>query len=161
MPAEWQFDEEHARGQIRGAALPMGFNRQPHYADGMILIGDAAGAVNPFNGEGIAYAMESAALAAESVLQALGRPEGASREAALQGYVTAMKDHLGAYYRLGGIFSTLIGKPAVMKTATRLGLPRKDLMYLVLKLLAGLYDSRDGDWADKVVRSLTRLAPSV
>ena len=88
-------------------------------------------------------------------------PEGASREAALHGYVTAMKDHLGAYYRLGGIFSTLIGKPAVMKTATRLGLPRKDLMYLVLKLLAGLYDSRDGDWADKVVRSLTRMAPSV
>ena len=60
-----------------------------------------------------------------------------------------------------GIFSTLIGKPAVMKTATRLGLPRKDLMYLVLKLLAGLYDSRDGDWADRIVRSLTRLAPSV
>jgi hypothetical protein len=28
-------------------------------------------------------------------------------------------------------------------------------------LLAGLYDSREGDWADKVVRSLTRLAPSV
>ena len=52
-----------------------------------------------------------------------------------------MKEHLGAYYRLGGIFSTLIGKPAIMKTATRLGLPRKDLMYLVLKLLAGLYDT--------------------
>ena len=31
----------------------------------------------------------------------------------------------------------------------------------LLKVLAGLYDSRDGDWADKVVRSLTRLAPSV
>jgi hypothetical protein len=95
------------------------------------------------------------------VLQALGRPDGPSREAALHGYETAMKDHLGAYYRLGGIFSVLIGKPEIMKTATRLGLPRKRLMYLVLKLLAGLYDSRDGDWADKVVRSLTRLSPSV
>ena len=124
-------------------------------------IGPIGGAVNPFNGEGIAYAMESAAMAAESVLQALGRPEGASREAALEGYSTAMKEHLGSYYRLGGIFSTLIGKPSVMKTATRLGLPRKDLMYLVLKMLAGLYDSRDGDWADRVVRSLNRLAPSV
>ena len=160
-PEEWGLREENAIGPIGGAGLPMGFNRTPHYADGLLLVGDAGGAVNPFNGEGIAYAMESAALAAESVLQALGRPEGASREAALHGYVTAMKDHLGAYYRLGGIFSTLIGKPAVMKTATRLGLPRKDLMYLVLKLLAGLYDSRDGDWADKVVRSLTRMAPSV
>ena len=46
-------------GPIRGAALPMGFNRQPHYADGLLLVGDAGGMVNPFNGEGIAYAMES------------------------------------------------------------------------------------------------------
>ena len=160
-PEEWGLREENAIGSIGGAGLPMGFNRTPHYADGLLLVGDAGGAVNPFNGEGIAYAMESAAMAAESVLQALGRPEGASREAALHGYATAMKDHLGSYYRLGGIFSTLIGKPAVMKTATRLGLPRKDLMYLVLKMLAGLYDSRDGDWADRIVRSLTRMAPSV
>ena len=160
-PEEWGLREENAIGPIGGAGLPMGFNRTPHYADGLLLVGDAAGAVNPFNGEGIAYAMESAAIAADAVLQSLGRPNGPSREAALYGYRTAMKDHLGAYYRLGGIFSTLIGKPAVMKTATRLGLPRKDLMYLVLKLLAGLYDNRDGDWADRVVRSLNRMAPSV
>jgi len=160
-PEEWGLREENAIGNIGGAGLPMGFNRTPHYADGLLLVGDAGGAVNPFNGEGIAYAMESAAIASESVLQALGRPTGPSREAALHGYATAMQDHLGSYYRLGGIFSTLIGKPAIMKTATRLGLPRKDLMYLVLKLLAGLYDTRDGDWADKIVRSLTRLAPSV
>ena len=160
-PPVWGLREENALGPIGGAGLPMGFNRTPHYSDGLLLVGDAGGAVNPFNGEGIAYAMESASMAAESVLQALGRPAGASREAALQGYAAAMKDHLGAYYRLGGIFSTLIGKPSVMKAATRLGLPRKDLMYLVLKMLAGLYDSRDGDWADRAVRSLNRVAPSV
>ncbi len=85
MPAEWQYDEEHARGPIRGAALPMGFNRQPHYRDGMLLVGDAAGAVNPFNGEGIAYALESGRLAAEVVAQALARPEGLARERALRG----------------------------------------------------------------------------
>ena len=37
-------------GQVRGAALPMGFNRKPHYANGMLLVGDAGGMVNPFNG---------------------------------------------------------------------------------------------------------------
>ncbi len=160
-PEEWGLREANAIGTIGGAGLPMGFNRTPHYANGLMLVGDSGGAVNPFNGEGIAYAMESAALAAESTLQALGRPDGAAREAALHGYVTAMKNHLGAYYRLGGAFSSLIGHPTVMRTATRLGLPRKRLMYLVLKLLAGLYDSRDGDWADRVVRGLTRVAPSV
>jgi len=160
-PEEWGLREENAIGPIGGAGLPMGFNRTPHYAAGLVLLGDAGGSVNPFNGEGIAYAMESAALAADSVLQALGRPTGPSREAALQGYAAAMKEHLGAYYRLGGMFSTLIGHPSIMATATRLGLPRRRLMYLVLKLLAGLYDSRDGDWADKVVRALTRAVPSV
>ncbi len=34
MPKEWGFDEEHARGSVRGAALPMGFNRKPHYGRG-------------------------------------------------------------------------------------------------------------------------------
>jgi hypothetical protein len=104
--------------------------------------------------------MESASIAAETVLQALGRPSGPGREAALQGYVTAMQRHLGSYYRLGGLFSHAIGKPAVMKYATRLGLPRKHLMYLVLKTLAGLYDGRDGDWADRTVRVLTSVVRS-
>ena len=160
-PEEWGLREENAIGTIGGAGLPMGFNRTPHYAGGLMLLGDSAGAVNPFNGEGIAYAMESAALAADAVLQAQGRPDGPSREAALHGYTAAMKEHLGSYYRLGGIFSALIGRPAVMKTATRLGLPRKDLMYLVLKVLAGLYDSGGGDWADRVSRALVKAAPSV
>lgn len=159
-PEEWGLREENAIGGIGGAALPMGFNRTPHYRDGLLLIGDAGGVVNPFNGEGIAYAMESAGIAADAVLQAQGR-SGAAREAALAGYATAMQLHLGKYYRLGGMFSTLIGHPRVMRTATKLGLPRKHLMYLVLKLLAGLYDGRRGDWADHVVRALQRAVPSV
>jgi len=159
-PEEWGLREQNAVGTVGGAALPMGFNRTPHYDRGLLLIGDAGGVVNPFNGEGIAYAMESAAIAVDAVLQATGRT-GAAREAALHGYVTAMRQHLGSYYRLGGIFSTLIGNPRVMRAATRLGLPRKRMMYLVLKLLAGLYDSYGGDWADQVVRTLNRAVPSV
>ena len=48
MPEEWGFTEENQKGPIRGAALPMGFNRTPHYARGMMLVGDAGGMVNPF-----------------------------------------------------------------------------------------------------------------
>jgi menaquinone-9 beta-reductase len=32
MPAEWGFTEENRTEPIRGAALPMGFNRTPHYS---------------------------------------------------------------------------------------------------------------------------------
>lgn len=85
-PEEWGFREENATGRVGGAALPMGFNRTPHYRNGLLLVGDAGGMVNPFNGEGIAYAMESARLAAECVVHALARPTGFSREQALRRY---------------------------------------------------------------------------
>ncbi len=65
MPPEWGFTEENMTAPIRGAALPMGFNRTPHYTRGLLLVGDAGGMVNPFNGEGIAYAMESGRIAAD------------------------------------------------------------------------------------------------
>ncbi|MCW2674408.1 MAG: putative electron transfer oxidoreductase [Frankiales bacterium] len=160
MPAEWQFDEAHATGPVRGAALPMGFNRQPHYQDGLILIGDAAGAVNPFNGEGIAYAMESGRIAAEVVVQALARPEGPQRERALQAYPAAMKATYGGYYTLGRVFVGLIGNPQVMKLATKYGLPRPLLMKFTLKLLANLTDPRGGDALDRVINGLVRVAPA-
>ena len=160
MPAEWQFSEDFATGPVRGGALPMGFNRQPHYTRGLLLVGDAGGAVNPFNGEGIAYAMETGRLAAEVAVQALARPEGPSRERALEAYPAALKARYGGYYTLGRVFVTLIGNPEVMRLATRYGLPRPLLMKFTLKLLANLTDPRDGDALDRVVNGLSRLAPA-
>ncbi|MGH3861826.1 geranylgeranyl reductase family protein [Actinokineospora sp.] len=160
-PEEWGFREHNALGKVGGAGLPMGFNRTPHYRDGLLLVGDAGGMVNPFNGEGIGYAMESARLAAECVIQAMARAEGPARERALAGYPVALRQSLGSYYRLGNVFSKLIGNPVVMRTATKYGMPRKTLMKLVLKLLAGLYDEKDGDAFDRVITAATRMAPTV
>jgi geranylgeranyl reductase family protein len=160
MPAEWQFTEEFATGPIRGAALPMGFNRQPHYTRGVMLIGDAAGAVNPFNGEGIAYAMESGLMAADVAVQALSRPTDAAREQALQAYPAAMKSTYGGYYTLGRVFVQLIGNPRVMQLATRHGLPHPLLMKFTLKLLANLTDPRGGDALDRVINGLAKVTPA-
>ncbi len=160
-PEEWGLREQNATCPIRGAGLPMGFNRTPHYRDGIVLVGDAGGSVNPFNGEGIPYAMESGKFAADAVVQALARPEGPSRERALAGYPKAMAAEWGPYYRLGGTFVKLIGNPAVMRACTRHGLPHPGLMRFVLKLLANLYDRRDGDVSDRVIAALTRLTPAV
>ena len=160
MPAEWQFAEQFATGPVRGGALPMGFNRQPHYTRGLLLVGDAGGAVNPFNGEGIAYAMETGRLAAEVAGQALARPDGPARERALQAYPDALKARYGGYYTLGRVFVNLIGNPEIMRLATRYGLPRPLLMKFTLKLLANLTDPRGGDALDRVVNGLSRLAPA-
>ncbi len=161
-PAEWGMnDPANADGPILGAALPMGFSRVPHYSRGVLLVGDSGGMVNPFNGEGIAYAMESAELAAEVVVDALARPTADSRERALHRYPAELKDRYGGYYRLGGVFVKLIGNPRVMKLATRHGIPHPTLMRFVFKLLANLTDPRGGDAMDRIINAMTRVAPAV
>ncbi|MDQ1685489.1 MAG: menaquinone-9 beta-reductase [Frankiaceae bacterium] len=160
LPEEWGFVEENATAPTRGAALPMGFNRKPHYADGALLVGDAGGMVNPMNGEGIAYAMESGRLAAEIVAQALAEPEGVRRERILHGYPKALDAEYGGYFTVGRLFVRAIGHPSVMKLATRHGLPHPTLMRFCLKLLANLAEPRGGDAFDRIVTALNRLAPA-
>jgi flavin-dependent dehydrogenase len=161
-PDDWGMnDEANADGPIMGAALPMGFNRVPHYTRGVLLVGDSGGMVNPFNGEGIAYAMESGEIAAEVIVQALARPAGPERERALGNYATELKARFGGYYRLGGWFVKLIGNPHIMRVATKHGLPHPTLMRFVLKLLANLTDPRDGDAMDRIINAMTRVAPAV
>ena len=50
-----------------GAALPMGFNRGPLYGNGLMLAGDSAGMISPFNGEGIAYGLQAGRVAADAI----------------------------------------------------------------------------------------------
>jgi geranylgeranyl reductase family protein len=160
MPEEWGYQEDHATGPVRGAALPMGFNRTPHYTRGLVLVGDAGGMINPFNGEGIAYAMESGEMAAEIIAQALGRPTAAQRERALHDYPRVLKEAYGGYYTVGRIFVKAIGDPRVMKFATRHGMPHPTLMRFTLKLLANLTDPRGGDAMDRIINAMSKLAPA-
>ena len=160
MPEEWGYQEDNAAGPVRGAALPMGFNRTPHYTRGLLLVGDAGGMINPFNGEGIAYAMESAEIAAEIIVQALKRPTAAQRERALHDYPRVLKERYGGYYTLGRIFVKAIGDPRLMKFATRHGMPHPMLMRFTLKLLANLTDPRGGDAMDRVINAMSKLAPA-
>jgi menaquinone-9 beta-reductase len=159
MPAEWGFTEENRTQPIRGAALPMGFNRTPHYFNGLLLVGDAGGMVNPFNGEGIAYAMESAEILARTITQALARARRTETERVLAGYPQALADAYGGYYALGRGFVKAIGRPGLMRFATKHSMTRPALMRFALKLLANLTDP-GGDATDRLVNGLSRLAPN-
>ena len=159
MPAEWGFTEDNRTQPIRGAALPMGFNRTPHYHNGLLLAGDAGGMVNPFNGEGIAYAMESGEILARTIVQGLARARRAETERVLAGYPQALDQAYGGYYALGRAFVKLIGKPGLMRFATRHSMTRPALMRFALKLLANLTDPR-GDASDRLVNGLSRIVPN-
>ena len=160
-PEEWGFrDDANRVGRIGSAALPMGFNRKPHYTRGVLLCGDSGGMVNPFNGEGIDYALESGHVAAETIVQALATPAGPARERVLLGYAAELEAAYGGYFTLGRIFAKMIGNPTFMKQATKYGLPRTALMKFTLKLMANLTDPRDGDVSDRIINALSKVAPA-
>ena len=155
---DWEFGEQI--GDIKGAAIPMAFNRQPHYVPGMMLVGDSGGMVNPFNGEGIAYAMQAARRATEAAVGAREATTASGREAALQSYARMMKDDLGGYYSLGRVFASLVEHPSVMRACTKYGLPRPLVMEFVSRLLADVYEPRGGSWADRMLSFMTKIAPA-
>lgn len=159
-PHEWGYRDENMVGEIRGAALPMGFNRQPFYTQGLILVGDSGGMVNPFNGEGIAYAMESGRVAAEVIAEAAKAQNEFAREKMLHQYPVLMKERLGGYYTLGRVFVKLIGNPEVMKIATKYGLGYDRLMKFTLKLLANLTDPNSKETSDRIINALSKIAPA-
>ncbi|MDP9937388.1 geranylgeranyl reductase family protein [Paenarthrobacter nicotinovorans] len=165
MPSEWGFTPENQVGEIRGAALPMGFNRTPHYSPGLLLLGDAGGMVSPFNGEGISYAMESARFAAEFLIDCSSRSASAAwsthdADAHLSRYADYVRDQWGSHFTLGRMFATLIGKPAVMKLALRTGMPIPVLMRFVVRMLANLTDPSAKGFEDRVIRVLGMLVPA-
>jgi geranylgeranyl reductase family protein len=160
MPAEWGFTEENRTQPVRGAALPMGFNRTPHYTRGLLLAGDAGGMVNPFNGEGIAYALESGEIAARVITQALARPTPAGIERVLETYPRQLKDAYGGYYTLGRIFVELIGKPSFMQFCTRHGVKRPAVMRFTMKFLGNLTETRGGDAVDRLINAVSKMTPA-
>jgi flavin-dependent dehydrogenase len=80
-------------GSFRGWQLPCGSERRPLAGPGWMLVGDAAGLVDPFSGEGISNAMHSAQLAADVAAQALGA--GTAGNGGLRGYEERVWSELG------------------------------------------------------------------
>ncbi len=77
----------------RGYPIPMNFEDNQVCADGVLLVGDAAGLCHPLNGEGISYALESGEMAAQHVIRAL--QAGDVSAAALRSYA---RDLYGRYH---------------------------------------------------------------
>ena len=154
LPPEWNVTEDSAEGRVLSGPLPMGGSRTPAAMPGMLVVGDAAGLVNPFNGEGIAYAMESGELAAELISEALVK----DRAAIAHLYPTMLRERYGRYYRIGSNFVRAIGHPKVMRALTEYGLPQEWLMRFALRVMGNLTDGRKGDFKDKLMYSLERIA---
>jgi menaquinone-9 beta-reductase len=154
LPEDRGISEDTADGRMLSGPLPMSLNRAPQAVPGMLVVGDAAGAVNPMNGEGIAYAIETAEMAAELLHEALVK----DRPGLAMLYPQALRERYGRYFRLGRGFAKLVGKPEIMGPATKYLLPNPRVMGFAMRMMANLTDGRDGDRQDKLFYLLERLA---
>ena len=154
LPPEWEVTYDTVVTKPRAGRLFMGGSVWPPHGPGFVLTGDAAGMINPCNGEGIAYGYETGRIAARHIDEALRFGSSAS----LEGYTKELKETYGAYYRLGRRFVDLIGHPVLMEKLVSAGMHSKTFMSFVLTLLANLEDERAHGAEQRGIKMLKALA---
>jgi flavin-dependent dehydrogenase len=152
-PAYWELSEEAKLSEPVGGKLTMSFSKSPLVGRNWITVGDAAGAINPWNGEGISYAFETGAIAARYVGEALatGDPER------LYGYTRHLDEEFGLYYKFARVFVKLIANPTVMRSLAHAGLYSRSLMEWTLKVMSNLLDEDERGAGERVYNMLAAM----
>jgi flavin-dependent dehydrogenase len=130
----------------------------PKAGPNWLVVGDAAGAVNPFNGEGIDYAYETGRLAAGLIAEAAARGD----DAVLARYPDLLDEEYGLYFKVARLFAKVIGNPTLIRELTRVGMRSQPLMEWALRVMANLLRDEDRGAAEaaySAIAGMVRLVP--
>ena len=157
-PRSWCISPATACSLPTGGRLPMSFSVRPRVGRDYLIVGDAMGAINPFNGEGIAYGWETGRLAADSVAAALACTSEAEVAATLAEYERRLADEYARYYAIAKAFVRVIEDPRIMRALVAAGMYVPPVMKGVLRIMANLNrpDRRVG--SEALYRGLVRLS---
>jgi menaquinone-9 beta-reductase len=133
-PESWGLSPETCLGPPTGGKLPMGLSVGPRAGGNVLVAGDAAGCINPFNGEGIAYGYETGRLAAA----ALGGALAGAGPGALGDYDRQLQAAYGPYYKVARAFVRMISNPQAMKLCVGVGMRSEFVMTQLLRIMANL-----------------------
>jgi geranylgeranyl reductase family protein len=156
-PASWGLAPETSCGPPTGGRLPMSFSVGPRAGPTTLVVGDAAGSINPFNGEGIAYAYETGRLAAIVLGTALATGDGL----ALREYDVRLQETYGLYFKVARAFVKIIGRPELMRALVSTGMRSRTLMEWVLRIMANLLRPDELGPAEAAYRAVAALARMV
>lgn len=154
LPTEWGINHDTVCSKPRGGRLFMGQSIWPAHGPGFVLVGDAAGMINPCNGEGIAYGYETGRIAARHIDIAL-RNGGSP---ALEGYTRELEETYGPYYRLGRRFVKLIGHPELMERLISMGMRSRRAMTFAMTFLANLEEEKGSGVNQLGLRAMKKIA---
>ncbi len=130
----------------RAWRLPMSAVRR--HGPGWIAIGDAAGLVNPMNGEGIDYGLESGMLGVDLFLD--------DPATAPERYDAQIGERFDGFLRTGRRFSFLIGHPWILRAGLRIAVGTQFAADVTLQVMGNLVDSETPGASGRVLRLADR-----
>ncbi len=114
-PAPWRGSDPCER--VAGAA-PLGVRVTRRAGPGWLLVGDAAGFLDPFTGEGLHRALVSAELGASAVRAALDGPPG-DGDRAMAAYERSMRRRFATKDAVSTLVQLFLARPALLEYAAR------------------------------------------
>ncbi|MGY4653986.1 menaquinone reductase [Mycobacterium sp. URHB0021] len=140
---EWGFEGEPRAGL--SALLPMGGAVSGIAGPNWMLIGDAAACVNPLNGEGIDYGMETGRLAAEL----LDTPR-------LSDYSTVwpalLREHYAHGFSVARRLALLLTLPRFLPSTGPIAMRSAFLMNIAVRVMGNFVTDEDADWVARLWR---------
>jgi geranylgeranyl reductase family protein len=133
--------------RARAWRLPM--SAVQRHGPGWVAVGDAAGLINPMNGEGIDYGLESGMVAADRFLA-----DPATAAAAYDAEIGARFD---GFLRTGRRFAFLIGHPRLMRTGLRFAVGTDRVAAITLQVMGNLVDADTPGAAGRTFRAADRV----
>ena len=155
----WEIDPAAPTVKATSGRIPMGGSVGPNAGPSFLVVGDAAGSVNPFNGDGIDYAYETGRVAAQVLHEALVTND----PTVLQQYPRHIDNEYGEYFKVARLFARVIGRPTLMRELTRVGMNNRTLMEWMLRITANLLredEKGPAELAYKAATKIIKLAPN-
>lgn len=143
---EWGFVGEPRAGL--SALLPMGGAVSGVAGPNWMLIGDAAACVNPLNGEGIDYGLETGRLAAEL----LGSGDLS------QAWPAVLSAHYARGFSVARRLALLLTFPRFLPSTGPLAMRSAALMNIAVRVMGNFVTDEDEDWTARVWRGAGRLS---
>ena len=151
VAVDWGLDPTQPLKSPTRLRLPIGGSVGPKMGPTFLVVGDAAGAANPFSGDGIDAALMGGRLAANVLHEALTTGNSTT----LQRYPVVVAEEVEAYRKVGRLSARFLGRPAILKPALRLATRSDATRGAVLRIATNAL--RDDDTAGGAERAY-RLA---
>ena len=136
---------------VWSALLPMGGAVSGIAGPNWALVGDAAGCVNPLNGEGIDYGLETGRLLVEHLADA---PDGDLTAA----WPQTLRRHYGEAFSIARRLAGLLTVPGLLPLGGPVGMRSRPLMTLALRVMGNLVTPQDRDLLARVWRGAGRAS---